>query len=229
MGIWCQNDVVSTSMRRYHVASTLIRRHFYVMCLLGIIITVTRIIYAFYRCYYYCIIIFILLFSFYCLGRVAQRCWGTFSSRASNKLMIIHCSRARAYCARSRCGKGCYLDIFPVYYFSLSPPPPSFYSTQEISEEESLPLEEGKQASHGRELGQVDREIHQGLPYFHSRERALEWLQRERCIESVDTFVPSKLTSTRFSQAWRYRGIRRFSRRKKGPSKKHMLPRNRLT
>ena len=33
--IWCQNDVVSTSMRRNHVASTLIRRHFYVMCPLG--------------------------------------------------------------------------------------------------------------------------------------------------------------------------------------------------
>ena len=26
VGIWCQNDVVSTSMRRNHVASTLIRR-----------------------------------------------------------------------------------------------------------------------------------------------------------------------------------------------------------
>ena len=38
---------------------------------------------------------------------------------------------------------------------------------------------------------------------------------RERCIESVDTFVPYKLTSMRFSQAWRNRGIRRFSRRKK--------------
>ena len=35
VGIWCQNDVVSTSMRRHHVASTLIRRHFHVMCLLG--------------------------------------------------------------------------------------------------------------------------------------------------------------------------------------------------
>ena len=35
VGIWCQNDVVSTSMRRHHVASTLIRRHFYVMCPLG--------------------------------------------------------------------------------------------------------------------------------------------------------------------------------------------------
>ena len=28
VGIWCQNDVVSTSMRRDDVASTLIRRHF---------------------------------------------------------------------------------------------------------------------------------------------------------------------------------------------------------
>ena len=27
VGIWCQSDV-STSMRRHHVASTLIRRHF---------------------------------------------------------------------------------------------------------------------------------------------------------------------------------------------------------
>ena len=35
MGIWCQNDDVSTSIRRDHVASTLIRRHFYVMCPLG--------------------------------------------------------------------------------------------------------------------------------------------------------------------------------------------------
>ena len=30
-----KNDVVSTLMRRSHVASTLIRRHFYVMCPLG--------------------------------------------------------------------------------------------------------------------------------------------------------------------------------------------------
>ena len=30
-----QNDVVSTSMRRDHVASTLIRRHFHVVCPLG--------------------------------------------------------------------------------------------------------------------------------------------------------------------------------------------------
>ena len=30
-----KNDVVSTSMRRHHVASTVIRHHFYVMCQLG--------------------------------------------------------------------------------------------------------------------------------------------------------------------------------------------------
>ena len=35
VGIWCQIDVVSTSMRRLHVESTLIRCHFYVMCPLG--------------------------------------------------------------------------------------------------------------------------------------------------------------------------------------------------
>ena len=35
VGIWCQNGVVTTSMRRHHVASTLIRRNFYVMCPLG--------------------------------------------------------------------------------------------------------------------------------------------------------------------------------------------------
>ena len=34
-GIWCQNDVVFTSMRRHHVASTLIRRHFRSKCPLG--------------------------------------------------------------------------------------------------------------------------------------------------------------------------------------------------
>ena len=33
--IWCQNDVISTSVRN-HVASTLIRRHFHVMCPLGL-------------------------------------------------------------------------------------------------------------------------------------------------------------------------------------------------
>ena len=33
--IWCQNDAVSTSMRRDHVASTLIRRHFHTRCPLG--------------------------------------------------------------------------------------------------------------------------------------------------------------------------------------------------
>ena len=34
-GIWCKNDVGSTSMRRHHVASTLIRRHFCTKCPLG--------------------------------------------------------------------------------------------------------------------------------------------------------------------------------------------------
>ena len=35
VGIWCQKDVVSTSIQRNYVASTLIWRHFYVMCPLG--------------------------------------------------------------------------------------------------------------------------------------------------------------------------------------------------
>ena len=35
VGKWCQNDIVSTSMRRHDVASTLIGRHFYVMFPLG--------------------------------------------------------------------------------------------------------------------------------------------------------------------------------------------------
>ena len=34
-GIWCENDVVLTSMRRDYVASTLIRRHFGTKCPLG--------------------------------------------------------------------------------------------------------------------------------------------------------------------------------------------------
>ena len=34
VGIWCQNAIVSTSMRRHHVASTFIRRHF-TSCPLG--------------------------------------------------------------------------------------------------------------------------------------------------------------------------------------------------
>ena len=33
--IWCENDVVLTSMRRDHVASTLIQRHFGTKCPLG--------------------------------------------------------------------------------------------------------------------------------------------------------------------------------------------------
>ena len=36
-GIWCENDVGSTSMRRHHVASTLIRRHFGTKCPLGLL------------------------------------------------------------------------------------------------------------------------------------------------------------------------------------------------
>ena len=36
VGICYQNDVILTSMRRSYVASTLIRRHFYAMCPLGI-------------------------------------------------------------------------------------------------------------------------------------------------------------------------------------------------
>ena len=34
-GIWCQNDVASTSMRRDHVASTSTQRHFGTKCPLG--------------------------------------------------------------------------------------------------------------------------------------------------------------------------------------------------
>ena len=37
-GIWCENDVVLTSMRRDYVASTLIRRHFGTKCPLGYIL-----------------------------------------------------------------------------------------------------------------------------------------------------------------------------------------------
>ena len=36
VGIWSLNDVVSTSMRRHRVTWTLIRRHFHVMCPLGL-------------------------------------------------------------------------------------------------------------------------------------------------------------------------------------------------
>ena len=34
-GIWCENDIVLTSLRRDYVASTLIRRHFDTKCPLG--------------------------------------------------------------------------------------------------------------------------------------------------------------------------------------------------
>ena len=36
-GIWCENDVVLTSMRRDYVASTFIRRHFDTKCPMGIV------------------------------------------------------------------------------------------------------------------------------------------------------------------------------------------------
>ena len=39
--IWCENDVVLTSMRRDHVASTLIQRHFGTKCPLGMFIGFT--------------------------------------------------------------------------------------------------------------------------------------------------------------------------------------------
>ena len=38
---------------------------------------------------------------------------------------------------------------------------------------------------------------------------------RQRCIEFIDTFVPSKLTSMRYSQTWCNWDTRRLSRRKK--------------
>ena len=38
MGIWCQNVVVLTSMRRNHVGSTLIRRHFSHQMPLGMLV-----------------------------------------------------------------------------------------------------------------------------------------------------------------------------------------------
>ena len=42
VGIRCQKDVVSTWMRRHHVASILIRCHFYVMCPLGKVIPLKK-------------------------------------------------------------------------------------------------------------------------------------------------------------------------------------------
>ena len=43
---------------------------------------------------------------------------------------------------------------------------------------------------------------------------------KQKCIASIDTFVPSKMTSTRFSQAGCNRDIRRLSGRKKRAFKK---------
>ena len=53
VGIWCENDVVSMSMRRYHVTSTLIRHHFYVMCPLG-----SRSVYHIYDTFFFLILCF---------------------------------------------------------------------------------------------------------------------------------------------------------------------------
>ena len=50
---------------------------------------------------------------------------------------------------------------------------------------------------------------------------------KQKCIASIDTFVPSKMKSTRFSQAGCNRDIRRLSGR--GHSRKHLLPRNSRT
>ena len=38
---------------------------------------------------------------------------------------------------------------------------------------------------------------------------------KAKYIETIDTHVPSKMTSSRFSQAWCNRDIRRLSKRKK--------------
>ena len=43
---------------------------------------------------------------------------------------------------------------------------------------------------------------------------------KEKCAESINTHIPSKLTSTRFSKTWCNRDIRRLSRRKKRAYKK---------
>ena len=60
-----------------------------------------------------------------------------------------------------------------------------------------------------------------GLLHFHTCERALECIHTvHRCIESVDTFVPSKLMSTPYSYAWCNRDIHRLSRRKKRADRK---------
>ena len=46
VGIWCQNDVVSTSMRHHHVVSTMIRRHF-TTCVRWVVVIVLLLFYLF--------------------------------------------------------------------------------------------------------------------------------------------------------------------------------------
>ena len=52
---------------------------------------------------------------------------------------------------------------------------------------------------------------------------------KQKCSESIDTFAPSKMTSTRFSQAWCNRDILASQEERRGPSRKHVLPRNSRT
>ena len=47
LGIWRQNDVVLTSMRRHHVASTFIRRYFFIMRPLGLFFRYARVVCTF--------------------------------------------------------------------------------------------------------------------------------------------------------------------------------------
>ena len=57
-------------------------------------------------------------------GRVVRWCWVNFQCRG---VLQFGYSRARAYCARSRCGWGC-LDIFTLLY-PFSPLSPSLWET----------------------------------------------------------------------------------------------------
>ena len=57
-------------------------------------------------------------------GRVVRWCWVNFQCRG---VLQFGYSRARAYCARSRCGWGC-LDIFILIY-PFSPLSPSLWET----------------------------------------------------------------------------------------------------
>ena len=58
-------------------------------------------------------------------GRVVRWCWVNFQCRGV--LQLLDYSRARAYCACSRCGGGC-LDIFTLIY-PFSPLSPSLWET----------------------------------------------------------------------------------------------------